>query len=130
MCMKRHSAGFTLVEILIVTMVIGLLTTILIPNMMRIKLLANETAAKATLKSIAIGFENYANDYNQYPDDPMVLVDTDPAYLLKDYFSGVYHGYTYSSKTSSFAYQVTATPINSNAGSQNFMILTGAVFAP
>ena len=102
--MKQPSSGFTLVEIMIVVLVIGLLATIAAPNAMRIRLLANETAAQATLKAIAQGLENYANDFNQYPDDPKVLLTSNPSYILRDYFNGIYNGYTYTPLLQNYSY--------------------------
>lgn len=125
--MHKKVKAFTLTEILIVVAVIGLLVSLVAPYMMRARLLANESSAQATLKAMAVALENYANDNGIYPTDPTVLVTTNPSYLLQNYFSGIYNGYTFTHTITSFTYLVTATPINANAGSRSFTISTGAV---
>ncbi len=59
---------------MIVLMVLGMLMTILIPNVLRVRLLANEAIARATLKTISTALESYANDNTQYPGDPNLLL--------------------------------------------------------
>ncbi len=123
----KKGQGFTLVEMLIVIMVISLLMTILVPHVVRVRLLANESSAQATLKAIATSLENYANDNGIYPTDPNLLFTANPSYITVDYFSGIYNGYTFAHQISVQSYEITATPVNSNAGSQIFFITTGAV---
>lgn len=123
---KPH--GFTLVEILIVVSVIALLMTILIPHVVRVRLLANESSAQATLKAIAVALENYANDNNNYyPANPSLLLSSNPSYITVNYFSGIYNGYTFAHQITNQSYEITATPVNSNSGSQIFFIVTGGV---
>jgi prepilin-type N-terminal cleavage/methylation domain-containing protein len=124
---KFKKSGFTLVEILIVVGIIAMLATILIPNIVRVRLLANEAAAQATLKSIAVALEDYANDNNRYPDTTKALLNGNPAYLMTDYFIGVYNGFTFTDKLSDYQYEIIATPVNSNAGSRSFSVHTGGV---
>lgn len=54
---QRDKKAFTLLEILIVTTIIGLLAAIGIPNLLRSKMSANEAAAQATLKTISTACE-------------------------------------------------------------------------
>ncbi|MFH1061795.1 MAG: prepilin-type N-terminal cleavage/methylation domain-containing protein [Candidatus Omnitrophota bacterium] len=51
--------GFTLVEIMIVVAIIALLAAIAIPNLMRARLNANESAAQSTLKTVATAVESF-----------------------------------------------------------------------
>ncbi|HDN86584.1 MAG TPA: type II secretion system protein, partial [Candidatus Omnitrophica bacterium] len=52
--------GFTLVEIMIVVAIIALLAAIAIPNLLRARITANESAAQANLRTISTALENYA----------------------------------------------------------------------
>jgi len=126
--MKNSRKGFTLVEILIVVMVIIILATILIPNIIRVRLIANEAIAQTTLKTIATALENYINDNQIYPTDPNNLLTAAPSYLNTDFFSGTHVGYSYTPKIEDYVYQITAQPVNANTGLRTFTMTTGGVF--
>lgn len=73
--MARKSAeGFTLLEVIFVTALIGLLSAIAVPTVFRSRMAANETAAFSTVRSVhtaqltyalTCGYGNYAS---QFPD--------------------------------------------------------------
>lgn len=66
----RHSAsqrGFTLIEIMVVVVIIGILGAIVVPQFMSRPDQAKVTAAKTDLQAIATALEMYRLDNFQYP---------------------------------------------------------------
>jgi prepilin-type N-terminal cleavage/methylation domain-containing protein len=57
------TAGFSLVEILVVVMVLLVIAAIAIPNLVHAKLRANEAAAVASVRTIQTAQTMYANSY-------------------------------------------------------------------
>lgn len=125
---KVNDKAFTLVEILVIVGIIAILSAIAIPNVIRARINANETAAKATLKTIANALENYYAVNTEYPTDVNDLMGDVPPYLNKDYFSGIHHGFNFTASTTIATYTVSATPSNTNMGSTTYTITTGAVY--
>lgn len=73
---------FTLLELLLVTMIIALLASLLLPALGKARNMAVRTTCASNLKNIGYSFTLYVNDYHgQYPaaDDP---VSTSPSYWL------------------------------------------------
>ncbi|TWU45527.1 Type II secretion system protein G precursor [Novipirellula aureliae] len=65
----RKPHGFTLVEILVVIVIIGILAGITVPAVMRSIRTARQTALKLELNSIAQAVEHYKEKYGDYPPD-------------------------------------------------------------
>ena len=125
--MKKRNNGFSLVEVLVVVAIIAAIATILIPNIIRNRVLANDAVTQKTLKTIAIAMETYLGINHAYPTDSNVLLGEAPPYLNKDYFIGTHNGFTYAANFTSASYDITATPVSSNLGTASFTISTGGV---
>ena len=68
--MKRSTErGFTLVEIMIVVAIIALLAAIAIPNVLRGRTTANESAAIGNMRALISSLEMYRSVNNMYPDN-------------------------------------------------------------
>ena len=66
--MTRHAKrGFTLVEIMIVVAIIALLAAIAIPNVLRGRTTANESASIGNLRALLSSLEMYRSVYQAYP---------------------------------------------------------------
>lgn len=65
--MKLTKKWFTLIEMLIVIVIIGILAAALIPQLTGIQGRARDTGRKGDMNNIAAALQNYQLDYNQYP---------------------------------------------------------------
>lgn len=82
--MRKSNPGFTLVEIMIVVGVVLILAVIAVPNMIRSKIIANETSAIAVLKASTSACGLYAMDNNTYPGTINTLTLVTPPYVNPD----------------------------------------------
>jgi prepilin-type N-terminal cleavage/methylation domain-containing protein len=75
-----HPAGFTLVELMIVIGIIGLLTAISVPVVMRSLTKARNAAIKAEIDMLHMAIMNYKNEYGSFPPafDPNLRNDVNP----------------------------------------------------
>jgi prepilin-type N-terminal cleavage/methylation domain-containing protein len=86
--------GFTLVEIMIVVAIIALLAAIAIPNLLRARLQANESAAQAALKTLATAQVTYRTANVNY-GTLLELGNATPAYIDQVLRDGTKSGYAF-----------------------------------
>jgi len=67
MLVKPSKSGITLIEVMIVTAVIGLLTVVLMTAVYRKNESSYDAARKKDLKNIKLAFEEYYSDHDMYP---------------------------------------------------------------
>jgi prepilin-type N-terminal cleavage/methylation domain-containing protein len=127
----RVKKDFTLIELIIVIVIIGILITIVIPRLSTTHRIANESAAQANLRTISAALENYATVNNgNYPTDESQLTGASPPYLSQSFCGNTVSGYDFSCTLSSSGYTVTATPTScGSSGSNNYTITTGGVLS-
>jgi general secretion pathway protein G len=75
---KRRTRGFTLAEMMVVIVIIGLLMTLVVPNVIQKFFQAAHTKAKADITAIMAALDDYAiNNAMKYPDSLEALVTPD-----------------------------------------------------
>ncbi|WP_440867953.1 type II secretion system major pseudopilin GspG [Symbiopectobacterium purcellii] len=65
--MRRGQKGFTLLEVMVVIVIIGLMAMLVIPNIMASKAKADQQKAKADISMLESSLEMYHLDNNRYP---------------------------------------------------------------
>jgi general secretion pathway protein G len=73
---RRSAAGFSLAEMMVVIVIIGLLVGVVAPNVMQKLFQANETVAKADINTIEQAITQFAmNNGGSFPDSLEQLLD-------------------------------------------------------
>ena len=120
--------GFTLVEIMIVVAIIALLAAIAIPNLLRARVNANESAAMATLKTIVASSTSYSSVSNGvYPASLNDLTSAAPPYIDPAFDDAVANperqGYTFAyTQVNNYSFWVKADPISAQTGTNFYYI--------
>jgi len=83
---RTVNKAFTLIELLVVIAIIAILAAILFPVFAQAKLAAKKTASLSNLKQIALAWQMYGNDYDDY---------TMPAYYSTNFFASTYWWWGY-----------------------------------
>ena len=72
---RGRESGFTLIEVMIVIVIVGILMALLLPNLVRSRLQGQLSACEHGERAIASAMENYAAQYRRYPADLDKLFD-------------------------------------------------------
>ena len=133
--MRRSERGFTLVEIMIVVAIIALLAAIAIPNVLRGRATANESASIGNMHALISSLEMFRSSNNAYPDDWLgdMVTNAQPDFAPASFaganlnlqvantnLQGFTYRYTPATGTTPQTFTLASTPTGTSTGSRSF----------
>ena len=94
----KNNKGFTLIELIMVTIILGILAAVAVPRYMGTVNQAEAAAEKAVVDALRAAVENYStqefleNGRYDYPENPFKLVDVDGYDDDNEYIAGLLAG--------------------------------------
>ncbi len=64
---KKHKAGFTLIELMVVITIIGILASIVLVSLDSARVKARDVRRLADLRQVVLGLEFYTDEYRHFP---------------------------------------------------------------
>jgi type II secretory pathway pseudopilin PulG len=131
----RNNQSFTLLEILIVAVIISLISVIAIPNMITMRRVANEAAAKNNLRALVNAAEVASVSLGHYPvtlGEFQRFIISAPVYCADMIGTQTaLQGYNYSCTMDITGYTLTASPVVlGTTGNVTYTAVTGGLFTP